>query len=125
MTWEAWAFSAKRAWLNPFVRWTTVATALLLIVGTTFFFWRTLSRPRQNGSVILHYNVYLGIDEIGAWPWAFLLPGVWLAATALDLAFAYGSYRADPHLAVSLVASAALLAIPWAVALYYLSVVNV
>lgn len=122
---EPWLFSARRAWHNPLLKWIALATAVIVVAATGFYLWKTLGHARESGTVVLHYNIYLGIDDVVAWPWAFFWPGIWLVLTGLDIILAFGWYRTDPHLSTSLFVFAAAWAIPWALALYYLTLANV
>lgn len=124
MVFDSWLFSAKRAWQNPVLKWIALATALIVTVTTGFYLWKMLAHARADGTVVLHYNIYLGIDDVVAWPWAFFWPGIWLMLTALDILLAFGWYRTDPHLSSSLFVFAGAWTIPWAIALYYLTLAN-
>lgn len=125
MTGSAWWFSAKLAWSRTWLKWTASAALLIALLGSFAFLWSVGPTAQRAGTVILHYNIYLGIDEIRPWPWIFLLPAAWVSITALDLAFAFGLYRVDPHFSSSLVVLALAWALPWLGALFYLSLINV
>lgn len=122
---SAWMFSARLAWQRPYFRWMSLTTLLLVAAGSAFFLWKVLPTRTHAGTVVLHYNIYVGIDEVRAWTWAFLLPSVWLLLTLIDLAVAYGSYRSDKHFAMSLMTFAFFWCLPWAGALFYLTLSNV
>lgn len=121
---EAWLFSARLAWRRSFFKWFFMLTLLMVIFGSAIFLWKLLSVRAESGTFVLHYNIYLGIDEVRSWPWVFLLPSVWLALTMIDLAVAFGTYRYDPHFAISLLTFAFFWCLPWLVALYYLILTN-
>jgi len=125
MTLEGWLYSARRAWQRPLLKWTTVATGLLVVASTLFFLWNMILARQQNGTVILHYNIYLGIDEVRPWWWLFFLPAIWIVLTVVDLFLAYGSYQHDPQFAGSLVFLAFLFSLPCMGAFYYLVRMNV
>lgn len=80
---------------------------------------------RQAETVIVHYNIYLGIDQVRPTHWLFLIPLVWWVFTLVDVGIAYGLYHKDPQLAMSLLYLALAWSVPWLVTLYYLTVVNV
>ncbi len=44
-------------------------------------------RPIDSG-IILHYNVYFGVDNIGKWSQAFIMPSIGLALFILNLILA-------------------------------------
>lgn len=125
MIWSAWLFSAKRLWQRPSLRFVTILTGIVLLGGTIFFLVRMIPLASQGESVIVHYNIYLGVDEVRPVYWIFLLPLFWWSLTLFDMILAYGLYRSDPQLATSLVCLAFVWSIPWLVTLYYLTLVNV
>lgn len=89
-----------------------------------WFLWTVLPHKDKTGTLILHYSVYLGIDQVHAWPWIFLLPGVWILLTYLDIVLALGSFREDKQVAWSLLMFGLAWGFPWMFALYYLARVN-
>ncbi len=103
----------------------TIAALAILTIVVTIFLVKVLPRRGAGGTLVLHYNVYLGIDEVHDWYWIFLLPGVWLILTLADLFLAYGFYRKDKHLALSLILLAFFWGFPWTATLFYLSLANV
>jgi hypothetical protein len=125
MKWDAWLFSARQAWQRPLFKWTTVAIALLFFLSSGFFSWKILSQRSRGDTLVLHYNIYLGIDQLGSWKWIVLLPAVWFIVTLIDLVMAYGFYHRDVHFAASLLCLACVWGLPWATALFYLTLVNV
>jgi len=90
-----------------------------------FFLWHVFPAAREHGTFILHYNVYLGIDEVKSWSWVFLPPLVWFGLTLLDVVLAFGIYQADAFFAWSLLVLAVAWAFPWSVALFFLTYINV
>jgi hypothetical protein len=125
MRFSAWLFSAKLAWGKAWMRWMSlIALALPILVGGTFLF-QVLPGAQSRGNIVYHYNIYLGIDDVRAWWWAIVLPLVWLVLTLADIAVAYGVYRTDSHFSAALVSFAVAWGLPWAGALFYLSLFNV
>jgi hypothetical protein len=124
MKWDAWVFSARLGWQNRWMRWSSILTVFIMIAGTALFLWRMVPLRAQAETVVLHYNLYLGIDDVRSWTWIFFLPAIWLVCTIADLAFAFGLYRTDVHFSLSLTSLAFLWSVPWAAALYYLTLVN-
>lgn len=121
---DAWLFSAKLAWDNLWIRWTSILTVLLVLGMSGFYLWNTLPSAQEHGYFVMHYNFYLGIDDVRSWPWLFFLPVVWLVMTLADILVAYGFYRQDSHLSLSLILLAFAWSLPWAGALFYLSFIN-
>lgn len=59
----------------------------LVVAGILIFF----IRPSEVLTV-LHYNVYFGVDLLGAWWQVYILPGVALVFVALNTVLAYYLY---------------------------------
>jgi hypothetical protein len=60
---------------------------LLNWLGLAFFINRT------SRNLILHYNVYFGVDRTGNWQESFLMPGLGLALFLLNFYLAYFFYN--------------------------------
>ena len=58
---------------NAFVRNFLISSGVLLCVGWGILLYFIQSRETP---IILHYNVYFGVDLLGAWWQAYLLQGV-------------------------------------------------
>ncbi len=124
MWFRAWAFSATRAWQRPFFRWSSIATVSYSLVASGYFLYQVLTHMRDGGNVILHYSVYLGVDDIRPWYWAFLWPALWIIGVMIDFVIAFGVYRVDPLCANALAVLAVAWSVPWSIALYHLSLIN-
>ncbi len=125
MTIESWMFSAKRAWQNSWVKVVTISTAFFVLLGSAWFMMQMFFLHRlTGGSLVLHYNIYLGIDTIAAWGWAMMIPVVWILFTLVDFLWAFGVYRQDVYQAWAFLIIAALWSIPWMMTLWHLVVIN-
>lgn len=124
MKFDAWLFSAKLAWDNLWIRWLAILTVAIVLAMSAYYLWRTLPSAQEHDFVVMHYNVYLGIDDVRSWPWIFFLPTLWILLTLADIALAFGFYRADSQFSLSLILSAFAWSLPWAGALFYLSIIN-
>jgi len=124
MPFEAWSTSASHAWQRPLVRWATVAIAIMVAAGLVFFLWRVIPQRGKGDTLVLHYNLYMGIDQLGSWLWLLLLPALWVGFLLVDLLLAYGFYQRDQQLALGLVAVALGWNLPWLILLYCLTLVN-
>ena len=82
--WSTWTLSAKLAWQHPLVRWLWLCVALMFVGTVPFFVYRLLPHAYRSGTVVLHYNVYFGIDRIQTWGWMFFLPFLWLCLLVFD-----------------------------------------
>lgn len=124
MTWAEWRFSARLAAQDPFVRWTSIATAAVFVLMSAFFMIRLLPNSWRVGVVTLHYNVYLGIDDVRSWPWLITIPAWAFALLAFDGLVAFGVHRKDKLASRTLVAIGAASTVLWAIGLFFLIVVN-
>lgn len=121
---DAWLFSARLAWARPSLRWASVVAVGMSLGMGIWFASQVLPSARANGTFAFHYNIYVGIDDLRGWGWILILPITWLALTLSDILTAFGLYRADQILASTLVGLALLWSLPWAVVLFYLTVIN-
>lgn len=125
MTFSAWLFSAKLAWGKPWLRWTSVFVLLFPIAIGGLFLLKVMPSVQSQGSIVYHYNIYLGIDDVRTWWWAILLPFMWFLLALIDVVIAYGMYRVDAHFSFALVSFTIAWSLPWAGVLFYLYLFNV
>ena len=116
--------SASHAWQRPLVRWATVVIAIMVAAGLAFFLWRIIPQRGKGDTLVLHYNLYMGIDQLGSWHWLMLLPALWVVCVLIDLLLAYVFYQRDQQLALGLIALAFGWTLPWLILLYCLTLVN-
>ncbi len=124
MRWDQWRFSARLAWQDRWVRWTMICTVLFYIVMTAFVLSRLIPPGLRSGVLTLHYNVYLGIDEVRSWPWVLLSPGIMLAVILANLTLAFGIFRHDELAARTLLAVTVAVALLWGVGSFFMTAVN-
>lgn len=121
---EAWRISARLAWQRPRFR----ALALLLFASVTvvnlIFLMQAVPAVRSEATAIIHYNIYLGIDDVRDWPWIFLWPALWEGMTCVGLVAALGAYQKDSLLAYGLVGWTCVWSLPWVIGLSYLLLLN-
>lgn len=75
---------------NAFIKNFLLGACLLLIVGWTLLVY--FIRPRET-PLILHYNVYFGVDLLGTWWQAYALQGVATVLFLLHVTLAYSFYQ--------------------------------
>lgn len=124
MRWDEWKFSARRAWQDRFILWTAVITAVLFAAASAYFLIRMLPPGLETGAVILHYNIYLGIDEIVSWPWVFAVPGAALAVLAMDFGVALSLFRLDPLASRILISLGFFSILLWTIGCFFMVKVN-
>jgi hypothetical protein len=122
--WNAWWLSCKLAWAQVTFRIVSLLIALVVIGGTIFFVGETIAIGRHHPTLAIHYNVYVGIDDVRPWQWGLLLPLGWFLFSTINTMIAYVFYRRDPQAAMSLLLFTALACIPWISFLFYLTVLN-
>lgn len=71
--------------------------------GIAFFINRT------GREIILHYNVYFGVDRTGSWPESFLMPGIGLALFLLNFYLAFFFYKNKERVASYVILLASLM----------------
>lgn len=125
MLWDEWRFSARRALQHPFIKWTLAVTGLFVVCGSAYFLLRLVPEGLHTGTLILHYNVYLGVDDVGAWQWILLSPALMVLLFLINAAFSLGYYHSDSLASKSVVALTACVAIVWGVSSFFLILVNV
>lgn len=124
MRWDAWRFSAKLAWQDPFVRWASISVVLFCTSISAFVLWKLIPIGLRSGVLTFHYNIYLGIDDVRSWPWIFVPLAAMLVAFLLDIGLALGLYRKDMLAARAIVGLSLALCILWGAGLFFLTLVN-
>lgn len=124
MRWDEWRFSARLAWQDRWVRWTMICTVLFYIIMTSFILSRLLPQGIRVGVITLHYNIYLGIDDVRPWPWVFLSPGIMLAVLLVNYGIALELFRGNELAARTLVAVSSAIALLWGVSSFFITAVN-
>ena len=119
-----WRFSAKRAWQNRYIRWTVIVNGLVIVAGASFFLQQLIPVGLRSGVLVLHYNVYLGIDNVQPWQWIFALPAGMLAIYLVNTVSALGLFRPDELASKTLVTVSAILTVIWCVGSYFIMRVN-
>lgn len=107
------------------MRWTAIVVLAAVFAVSVWFLVATIPSAKRHEAFVFHYNIYLGIDDVRSWYWAFALPLSWLAFTVFELVSAFGTYRGDPYLARALMVLATAGLFPFSVILFYLSLANV
>ncbi|MCX6765585.1 MAG: hypothetical protein NT136_01325 [Candidatus Moranbacteria bacterium] len=97
-------FFAQDFFRNAIVHWALIGAFFLNIAnwGLLAFFIRPVDFP-----IILHYNVYFGVDLIGDWWQAYFLPLMGAAIMAVNITLAHFFYRKKERIASYLLLLAA------------------
>ena len=84
------SFFSQEFFHSALVQWVFIGALLLNIInwGLIAFFIRPV-----DFSIILHYNVYFGVDVIGSWWQVYFLPFIGLIILNLNTLLAYLFYQ--------------------------------
>jgi hypothetical protein len=89
-------FFGQEFWRSPLVQWVLIITVFLDFAswGILIFYIRPIDLP-----IVLHYNVYLGVDVVGEWWQAYLLPLISNLFLVVNTILAYLFYQKKERLA--------------------------
>ncbi len=124
MRWVDWKFSTRLAAQDSFVRWPILAAMLIVVGMSSFFLWRLLPEGWQSGVITLHYNVYLGIDDVRSWPWMFAIPASAIGLLLLDMAMVVALHRHNPLASRMISMVCFVSAVLWALGSFFLILIN-
>lgn len=82
-------FFAREYFHSSLVQWVIIGALFLNVVNWVLiaFFNRPVDFP-----IILHYNVYFGVDVIGAWWQVYSLPAIGLVILLVNTTLGYSFY---------------------------------
>lgn len=82
-------FFSQEYFHSPLVQWVIIGALFLNMVNWALiaFFNRPVDFP-----IILHYNVYFGVDVIGAWWQVYSLPAIGLVILLVNTTLGYSFY---------------------------------
>lgn len=93
---ERAGFFGQEFWRSSLVHWLLIGTFFLDAVswGVLIFYIRPIDLP-----IVLHYNVYLGVDVIGGWWQVYFLPIITNLFIVVNTVLAYFFYQKKERLA--------------------------
>ena len=100
------SFFVQEFFRNSIIRWLLFGAIFLNVVN-----WAILLkfiRP-VDYSIILHYNVYFGVDLIGDWRQTYLLPAMGIVFWTINLFLAHRFYQSKERVASYMLLLAALM----------------
>ncbi|MBD3252032.1 hypothetical protein GF380_06340 [Candidatus Uhrbacteria bacterium] len=124
MNFSEWRFSFEIAWDDPWYKWQSILTILVLVVGSFFVLWKLIPVGMENGLLVLHYNLYLGIDEVHHWAWVIVGPIAVLFIVLLNLIISFRLYRHDKIASRVLLCAATIFVIFMSIAAHLIGNVN-
>ena len=97
MKWNVseWKLAIEITWDDDWLKWQTIGTLAVFAALTILFLVRLIPIGIQNGTLIFHYNLYLGIDDVRPWPWVFAVPVMVAIIIGIDLFASFLLYRHD------------------------------
>jgi hypothetical protein len=96
-----------KKFLSFFIKDKTIFFSFLFSLFVNLSIWINLFRIEKiDGLIPLHYNIYLGIDYVGAWYKLFTIPTIGLIILLLNLSISVFIYFKDKLVAHILIFSA-------------------
>jgi uncharacterized membrane protein len=89
-------FFSQEFWRSALVQWVLIVTLFLDLAswGIIVYYIRPIDLP-----IVLHYNVYLGVDVIGDWWQVYFLPIISSIFLIINTILAYIFYQRKERLA--------------------------
>lgn len=122
---EEWKFSARLGLQDHWLRITSLLSLLVVLGMGAYVLFRLLPEGFASGVITMHYNVYLGIDDVRPWPWVFAIPGTALGLVVIDTLLALGLFRKHPMAARTVTSVGLAAAVVWAIGAFFLMLVNI
>lgn len=122
---DEWKFSLDVAWDDPWYRWQATATLFVALAGSALFLWKMIPEGLRTGLLVLHYNLYVGIDDVRPWPWILLLPLILLCVVGGNLLAAGFLFRRDRVASRVMLCGASLFAALSLTGAFFLTLVNI
>lgn len=114
-------FLGKEFWRSHIVLWLLI---LNLVSNIANWIVIAIFINRLDGDIILHYNVYFGVDNMGNWRETFILPTIGLILFILNAVLAAWFYGKKERIASYILLLAALMA-QWSMIIAAASVVMI
>jgi hypothetical protein len=99
-------FFAKEFFRNPIIQWLFIAATFLNLVSWALI---TIFIRAGEDPIWLHYNVYFGVDVIGDWWQAYVLPAMGLFFFIVNFTLAYHFFNTKERIAAHLLFLASIL----------------
>jgi len=119
-----WRFSFEIAWDDRWFKWQSIGTLLIFITGSFYFLWKMIPAGLENGLLIFHYNLYLGIDEVQHWAWFLVFVLAALVIVLLNLIGSFRLYRHDKIASRILLFAATVFTVLIMIGAFYIASVN-
>ena len=102
------------------------SSALLLwFLMSGWMLWKLIPEAKRSGLVIVHYTVYLGIDDVRSWPYVFQMAGVAFGIWLGNLLVAIRMSSRDELAGRAIAWMTFVMMVLWIVSQWYIVRVNV
>ncbi len=107
------------------IKITLILSVLFNLINWALIYYRfTRFLAGQEESIILHYNIYFGIDKIGNWTSIYYLPLIGIVILLVNLFGGYLLYQKDKLISYFFLITALLVQILLILATFFIIVVN-
>lgn len=106
-------------------KWTLGIAFALLVIAWVMALWRVPQIVGPGAVIPLHYNIYFGVDYIGAWWQVLLLPGFATLVLLVNTFFATRVSKDQEVLANIMHVMAVFVALLVDIALFFIILINV
>lgn len=127
-----WLYSISKFFEHPYredlwVKVTFIVSLVLNVIlwGALYFKLQPYSYLSDSGQITLHYNIYFGIDNIGPWYQALVLPIFGLIIIIFNNILAYFFYLQEKMLSYFLIFSQAAIQLILLAAGIYVILLNI
>ncbi|GBE16794.1 hypothetical protein BMS3Abin15_00618 [bacterium BMS3Abin15] len=100
------SFFSQEFMKNSIVRWLLVGTVFLNVANWVFL---AIFIHPVDFNIILHYNVYFGVDLIGDWWQTYILPSMGIVFLLINFFLAHQFYRSGERIASYILLLASLM----------------
>ncbi|MFA5871351.1 MAG: hypothetical protein WC858_01385 [Parcubacteria group bacterium] len=108
-------------WSDPVVFFSIVPAVIVNIALWVALF---ITIEPTDRDIILHYNIYFGVDAIGSWKNVFFMPGLALALLLINLVLSRFFYYKERLLAYLFSASALILQLLMVIGIISVIIIN-
>jgi len=98
-------FFSQEFFQSGMIQWSLIGSIIVSLanLGVIIYFMRPVDFP-----VVLHYNVYFGVDMVGKWWQAYFLPCIGFGVLAVNTTLGYVFYKQKERIVAHLLLLAAL-----------------
>jgi len=98
-------FFSQEFFHSGMIQWSLIGSIIVSLanLGVMVWFMRPVDFP-----VVLHYNVYFGVDMVGKWWQAYFLPFIGFGVLAVNTTLGYLFYKQKERIVAHLLLLAAL-----------------